>query len=280
MATNFDFIFNSLNSAADLATAPTKEGITAPTTLGAHGTNYEAQINLYMTAAKASELVTIKADSADSVMSEATDVVYTHVSDKLDFDTTYNVVSGGTDGVGAGALKSADFEQTSPAGWSSVRAIPASGLTNKGVKNASDTNIKQALRWTISEDYLGAHHLFDLFNNEDSLKTDFEGKLDVIDAAIKSAWNGLTTTGNTDEVDANPGRVMVQNILGDPARRDELLQTLEERTAIADSVAVQMKAGDSFNFLITLNKVSGASQVGGDNTPSNHSFKVKMHITA
>lgn len=276
--TNFDFIFNSLNSEETLATTPTKEGVDAPTSLGAHGTNWEAQINLYMTADKASELVTITADSTDSVMSEADDVVYTHVSNKLDHDSTYNVTSSGTDGADAGALKSATFEQTSPAGWSSVRAAPT-GVTNKGVTN-SNTNIKQALRWTISEDYLGAHHLFDLFNNEAALKTDFEGKLDDIDDAIKTAWNTLTTTGNTDAVDSNPGRVMVQNILGEETRRDELLQSLEVRSAITDSVPVLMKAGDSFNFLITLNKVSGASKVGGDNSPSNHSFKVKMIITA
>ena len=149
-------------------------------------------------------------------------------------------------------------------------------LDDTGSGTASGaTTLAEAMRFNLSEDFLGNKTAFDIFSNEEDLKTDFDTQSDALQAAVATAW-GVLKANNTEELGAgilsnatgassNPVKAIVQAILNTPdasphPAKDSIAVNLAARAdATTDFADVELEVGDKLNFTIKYNPVNTAN---------------------
>ncbi len=190
-------------------------------------------------------------------------------------------------------------------------------LDDTGSSTASGaTTLAEAMRFNLSEDFLGNKSAFDIFSNEEELETDFNNQSDELQDAVAEAWLGLKNADTTESTgvalgagilsnatgaSANPVKAIVQAILNTPdASPHPAKATIASNLAArADPSAhfadVELEVGDKLNFTIKYlavnensfdNGTPGAGAgldvpsagLGGAGGSRPHTFKVVVEI--
>ena len=185
-------------------------------------------------------------------------------------------------------------------------------LDDTGSGTASGaTTLAEAMRFNLSEDFLGNKTAFDIFSNEEDLKTDFDTQSDALQDAVAAKWavlkaNNTETLGagilsNATGASSNPVKAIVQAILNTPDNaphpaKDSIAVNLAARAdPTTDFANVELEVGDKLNFTIkylavnTENFDSGnpaagagldvpASGLGNASGSRAHTFKVVVEI--
>lgn len=175
-----------------------------------------------------------------------------------------------------------------------------------GVIATDATTLRTALRYDISEDYVGTKDAFDIFSNEGALNTEFNTQADQLETNVSDTWGNLLTNdtengvvlgagilSNATASENNPAKTIVQAILNSESHpskatiADNLAaraDTDEGRALFADCPLV---AGDKLNFNVTFlaptGDVTGPQQIGGALSasapgPRPHTFQVEVQI--
>lgn len=194
------------------------------------------------------------------------------------------------------------YNDNGSANETTFKAASFSG-THTTLDNVSTdaTTLRTALRYDISEDYVGTKDAFDIFSNEGSLDSDFQTQADQLETNVTNAWGTLLTNDTEDGVvlgagilsnktasGSNPGKTIVQAILNSESHPSKatLADNLADRSAATDFANCPLVAGDKLRFNVTFNK---ANYVGGQDVPSgglsseasgprNHTFAVEVEI--
>lgn len=167
------------------------------------------------------------------------------------------------------------------------------------------TTLRTALRYDISEDYVGTKDAFDIFSNEGDLNTDFNTQADQLETNVTNAWGALLTNDTENGVvlgagilsnytasGSNPGKTIVQAILNHESHpskgtiADNLAARADTDEGRATFVNVPLVTGDKLRFNVTFQAPTGVAtgqQLGGGLSTSapgarSHTFQVEVEI--
>ncbi len=208
----------------------------------------EATLQMKQAVGDWASIIQVQADSLDAVETATDDVKY-----KIngDWPSDYDDNSGNNE---------VHFRLASFAGG-------ATGHTTLGGHTTSATTLKDAMRFNISEDFVGTKDAFDIFSNEALLYADFDTQANTLQAAVETKWGDLKAA-NTESLGAgilsnatasgsNPAKTIVQAILNSDSHQSKgtLADNLANRADTAEGralfVNVPLVAGDKLNFNIT-----------------------------
>lgn len=234
----------------------------------------EATLEMKQAATDWASIISVQADSLDAVETATADVKY--------------------------KINSAwpSYDNNSSANEVTFKAASFSGIHTTKSNNATDaTMLKDAMRYNISEDFIGTKDAFDVFSNEAALYADFDNQADNLETLVTNAWGtlkdadteslGTGVLSNATASASNSAKTIVQAILNSASHPSKatLANNLAARgstTAFADCPLV---AGDKLNFNVTF---AAASRVGGQDVPSagygnapgarDHIFKIEVEL--
>ena len=242
----------------------------------------EATLQMKQLVGDWASIIQVQADSLDAVETATDDVKY-----KIngDWPSDYDDNSGNNEV----HFKLASFD--------------GDGHTTLDGTSTSATTLKDAMRFNISEDFVGTKDAFDIFSNEALLYADFDNQADTLQAAVATAWGNLKTANteslgagilsNATASSANPAKTIIQAILNSDSHQSKgtLADNLANRADTAEGralfVDVPLVAGDKLNFNITF--AAATREDGTQDVPQsglsanaagarNHIFHVEIEL--
>lgn len=267
---NIDVNLPALDVSQALTVFPEIDAETAVSLAGS-----EATVQMKQAATSWASIISVQADSLDALETENLDVKYKINSAWPAYDNN-----------------SGNNETT-------FKAASFSGQhSTKSSVNTTATLLKDAMRFNISEDFIGTKDAFDIFSNEALLYADFDNQADALEGKVTTAWGtlkdadteslGTGVLSNATASESNPAKTIVQAILNSTSHPSKAtlannLATRGATTAFADCPLV---AGDKLNFNVTFaaaTREDGTQDVpsaGFGNAPGarDHIFKIEVQL--